>query len=395
MKKNKGFTLVELLAVIAILAILVIIALPNVMGMFNEAKKSSFTTELKEVYKVAQQQWMMDSMTSTGDQVYSRCKTCTGKSLQLSGRSELDYYIKIDKAGKAVKYYATDGTYQFSYDGPGLLVENIKKVDTITDLTNSDIITISDDGINDAINPNIASPVSFSTDSWETIVNALKKGNDAVYHIGDTKTIDMGSLGTHTIRIANKSTPDECKNAMFSKTACGFVIEFTDIIINKSMFTRDHNYGGWRDSLIRSYLNSDFLNALPSDLSNIIESTYTVSGFGSDDTENFQTYDKLFLLSPKEVWGTESTTNIVESDTGEADTRQLDYYKNNGVTTTNYSKAVKKLNDSAATWLLRTPCRGDNDGYYGVQNNGNWTILGAGRSYGVSPAFKLKISTVN
>ena len=71
---KKGFTLVELLAVIAILAILVIIALPNVMGMFNESKKNSFTTELKEIYKVAQQTWMMDSMTETKDQVYSRCK---------------------------------------------------------------------------------------------------------------------------------------------------------------------------------------------------------------------------------------------------------------------------------------------------------------------------------
>ena len=36
MKNNKGFTLVELLAVIAILAILVIIALPNVLKMFND-----------------------------------------------------------------------------------------------------------------------------------------------------------------------------------------------------------------------------------------------------------------------------------------------------------------------------------------------------------------------
>ena len=34
--KHKGFTLVELLAVIAILAILVIIALPNVLKMFNQ-----------------------------------------------------------------------------------------------------------------------------------------------------------------------------------------------------------------------------------------------------------------------------------------------------------------------------------------------------------------------
>ena len=41
---KKGFTLVELLAVIAILAILVIIALPNVMEMFNSAKENSFKT---------------------------------------------------------------------------------------------------------------------------------------------------------------------------------------------------------------------------------------------------------------------------------------------------------------------------------------------------------------
>ena len=33
--KKKGFTLVELLAVIAILAILVIVAMPNVLGMFK------------------------------------------------------------------------------------------------------------------------------------------------------------------------------------------------------------------------------------------------------------------------------------------------------------------------------------------------------------------------
>ena len=142
MKNKKGFTLVELLAVIAILAILVIIALPNVMGMFNSAKKSSFTTELKEVYKVAQQEWMMDSMTTTGDQVYSRCKTCTGKSLQLSGRSELEYYIKIDKAGKVVQYYATDGTYQFSYDGD-LLATQINDVEEIAGLEKNEIVKIA------------------------------------------------------------------------------------------------------------------------------------------------------------------------------------------------------------------------------------------------------------
>ena len=53
MKNNKGFTLVELLAVIAIMAILLIIALPNVLKMFNESKEKIFLTESKSVFKEA------------------------------------------------------------------------------------------------------------------------------------------------------------------------------------------------------------------------------------------------------------------------------------------------------------------------------------------------------
>ena len=132
---KKGFTLVELLAVIAILAILVIIALPNVMGMFNQAKQNSFTTEIKEIFKTAQQQWISDSMINTGDIAYFRDggasgDTANGKGLSLSGRTELDFFIKINKSGFVTQYYATDGSYQYYYDKTdadtqGLLIENI------------------------------------------------------------------------------------------------------------------------------------------------------------------------------------------------------------------------------------------------------------------------------
>ena len=127
--KKKGFTLVELLAVIAILAILVIIALPNVMGMFNQAKENSFTTEIKEIYKQAQQQWISDSMMSTTTISYYRYnKTASGTTtavsgatlsgsdgIKLTGRTQLEYYITIDKSGKVTAYYATDGSYQYYF----------------------------------------------------------------------------------------------------------------------------------------------------------------------------------------------------------------------------------------------------------------------------------------
>ena len=74
-------------------------------------------------------------------------------------------------------------------------------------------------------------PIDFSTDSWETIVAAVQLGFTDNYSVGDTKSITLGnSLGTHTLRIANKSTPSKCYTAGFSQTACGFVLEFVDFL---------------------------------------------------------------------------------------------------------------------------------------------------------------------
>ena len=183
MKRN-GFTLVELLAVIAILAILVIIALPNVMGMFNEAKKNSFTTEIKEIYKVAEQEWIMDSMIETKDRVYSRCETCTSKSLNLTGRSQLDYLIKIDKSGKVAEFYATDGSYQYVYNGGDLRVENIYGIVAVSDLDDADILTISDSIVSSSMTTfyyfeTSSLTVGITTPTWFVKYNSYEELNNA------------------------------------------------------------------------------------------------------------------------------------------------------------------------------------------------------------------------
>ncbi len=145
--KKKGFTLVELLAVIAILAILVIIALPNIMSLFNQAKQNSFETELKNIFKTAEQEWMKDSMFDTQNIVYARCKSadCT-KELSLSGREEIEYYIEVDKAGNVIKLFATDGSYQYEYNGTGLKIEEIGNSKQVAKLESADILTVTCDG---------------------------------------------------------------------------------------------------------------------------------------------------------------------------------------------------------------------------------------------------------
>jgi hypothetical protein len=118
--------------------------------MFNEAKKNSFTTEIKEIYKTAEQQWMNDSMLNTGEVVYSRTNTSPcNKSLNLSGRNNLEYYIKINKAGKVVEFYTTDGTYQYSYFGNELNIENIEDVISVAEINDGDKLVINCDNVLD------------------------------------------------------------------------------------------------------------------------------------------------------------------------------------------------------------------------------------------------------
>ena len=187
------------------------------------------------------------------------------------------------------------------------------------------------------------------------------------------------------------STPAACSTEGFSQTACGFVVEFVDIITESTMDDRGlYNKGGWPASEMYDFVNTTIYNALPSELKNVIINTYSVSGHGSSDSSNFKSTDKLYLLSTKEVWGKEGTSNVIYDDTAETETRQLDYYKNKGVTTSNYSGAVKTYQGSANYWWLRAAYSYYTYNYfYNVSASGNWYHGDASNAYGVAPAFRI------
>ena len=236
---------------------------------------------------------------------------------------------------------------------------------------------------------------NFATYSWSTIIANVKAGNGSEYVVGSTKEVDLGTTyGTHTLRVANTSTPSECSGTGFSQTACGFVLEFADIITTHNMnpageykgttYQHGWNKDGWPATSMRIFVNNDIYNAIPSEIKNAIIDTTVVSGHGSEDTANFTSTDKLYLLSTAEVWA-----NVRSYDTAKDVTRQLDYYKNLGVTTSNSLGAEKKNRTSVSEWWLRAASSDIYNNFCTVNNNGGWSNHYANGTYGVAPAFRL------
>ena len=233
--------------------------------------------------------------------------------------------------------------------------------------------------------PNIAAPNNFSTDSWSTIVKAVQENNIGKYNVGDTKEIDMGTYGTHTLRISNKSTPSECSTEGFSQTACGFVLEFQDIITTSKMNTAYSNTGGWNNAEMNTFINNNIYNALPNELKEIIIDTIVVSSYGKNDTANFTTTNKLYLLAPKEIY----TDYAETTDTAKDLTRILDYYKEKGVTMNSYANAIKYNNSTATWWWLRNAPSSNSGNFFGVNVTGILNNNYAHFVGGVSPAFRI------
>ena len=202
------------------------------------------------------------------------------------GNRDLKGYVRVNittnaKEQRVTKYYIAiaDGTHG--------IYDNVSSPIEADDLARRDVImNLDNDENNEKKKSIMATPfengkvttcsvghgnwdgsvetVSFAGDSWDTIVSAVQAGSTENYHVGDTKEVDMGTFGTHTIRVANTSTPAECSTAGFSQTACGFVLEFANIITSRNMNSTNTNAGGWPATSMRTYVNNDIYNALPS-----------------------------------------------------------------------------------------------------------------------------------
>ena len=155
----------------------------------------------------------------------------------------------------------------------------------------------------------------------------------------------------------------------------GLTFEATNSALGyQKMNATNTNAGGWEKSELRGRLNTgDLWSLLPSELQSKVKAVTKMTdnqGGGKAGTPTATT-DKVFLLSATEVWGDM-----------QSDGTQYEYYKSNGVKTSNYSGAsssydrwTRSVNPYSSTYFRY------------VNDSGDWYYYGAAYTYYVFPAF--------
>ncbi len=194
---KKGFTLVELLAVIAIMGVLLIIAVPNIVETLRKARRSTFTEDIQSIYKVAVSQATADSIGKRHAITYCRKngEACEGyEELELTGSKAIDYVITVDEKGMITFFAATNGTFEYtssmsytiktkSAGGDSYAFDSIEKKENtgileLDEITEDDVIEIINaDYESDTID--VASIID-NYDKYQNVQNGvITKGDNA------------------------------------------------------------------------------------------------------------------------------------------------------------------------------------------------------------------------
>ena len=214
MKDKKGFTLVELLAVIAILAILVIIALPNVINMYNNAKKQVFLTEAQTVASTSEKKFLTGSITEgSKETVYCKSKTDEKNPLEMTGEKKY-YYVQLASDGATKKLIIWDDQKYIKYVSDGSKEISDLTVDEVVERDNSDFTcgnVLSKIGVNDESqqpteiipNKNYAVKLSISGNVMTISLNSatganFDKVNYVVYKTDNYSSVDYTKDGETT-----------------------------------------------------------------------------------------------------------------------------------------------------------------------------------------------------
>ena len=145
MKKlnKKGFTLVELLAVIVVLALLMVVATSSIGGALSNAKKNTLKTEAQKMMTAAYQDMKSSYMLSNNLNNISGTleNAAAGKIVKYVDGTNYTAYFQISAAGILTEYCVIDNKNGMSISHSSLNI-TVNNTDTATTPTISDSAVI-------------------------------------------------------------------------------------------------------------------------------------------------------------------------------------------------------------------------------------------------------------
>ncbi len=113
---KKGFTLVELLAVIVVLAIIMIIAIPSILGTMSDAQRGTFKVYAEKVLNKAQERYQSDILFGEpkNKKTYGYCYELESGLEMTSTGNYKGYVIVVQDSHLVPTFYVTLSDNNFS-----------------------------------------------------------------------------------------------------------------------------------------------------------------------------------------------------------------------------------------------------------------------------------------
>ena len=266
--KNKGFTLIELLAVIVILAVISLIAVPMILGVIEDSRKSSFKVTCNEIYDSYEQYEVNEELQgSKAENVIFEFGSNRTEREEIDG-TVYEPISKLNLKGELPKM----GTYKILKDTRELVVSN-DQYTCIRDGKRNEVLngSIAD---NDITNP-ILKGISLSSTT-----NSIKV-------IADAEEPD-GMIVKYYYKINGKETISESNNQVYTGLEKNKEYEIEVIVENKSGLKSETI----KEKITTKEMNNPEIKQISETPGEYEYATSRVIQIGYDKQEGFQYYLK-------------------------------------------------------------------------------------------------------
>ena len=432
---KKGFTLVELLAVIIILGVLSVLIVPKVINTLNDSEQKTNMASAEGLLKAAEYRYQDNEIKGISENIIiDYTNNQNTNELEYSGKKPEKGHVTILKNGKiAMSVKIGDNCYSKNYNGYDITA-TIYNQETCGKSTS---IVTSGDGLYESTtepgrliyrgeNPNnyimlkengvdtLYRIISYETDGTIKVVRSEKLDTDMPWDLGNSRT---GSNNTYCTNAEfGCNVWGNQNNTLFNQQALNDNFHYSYYTSTSTTNLTDGRAGKVADiSSLNTYLNTSWLANV--NLSNYIDnhkfnvgSIYYVSTYESGDKgiENEKAEEKLYTWTGKVAL--QNITEFVEASTNpECNSVYSNfyynypkyYYQGEGETgKTEHPLADKNYPCKISNWTFKnygqwtlTIYPTSTTGIWLVSEDNFFVGYGAYHDVGIRPAFYLKSST--